>query len=129
MKFRVIVILLGIISNCIAHDNIIDHAWQTSPSGVTISIRNKLMDDPYIVTFRVTNLETQKSVSLDVASGPNDWNQLIFPDDFQKCENIFEVVYKEKSKKFIWEAIVEGRLVLSGKFNYPNGEIIWTKHN
>ena len=48
MMFRVLVISLGVIINCVAHD-IIDHAWQTAPSGVTIGLRNKLMDDSYIV--------------------------------------------------------------------------------
>ena len=127
MKNKVLLVLFALTFNAYSHEVFTDHAWQTASSGVIISLRNKLLDDPCKVTFKVTNLKTNLSVSKDEKSGPNDWNKITFPDDFYKCDGIYEM-FKNEPNPFKWEAFVEGRLVLSGKFTYPHDEIIWTTH-
>ena len=125
---RVWIVIALMAFNGQAHEIFTDHAWQSSSSGVIISLRNKLLNDPYVVTIKVINLKTGLSVSKDIESGHNDWNQETFPDDFRKCEGIYEV-YKDGPNQFMWEAHIEDRLIMSGKFTYPHDEVIWTEHD
>jgi hypothetical protein len=127
MKNRYIAIVLMIVLQGSAHEVFLDHAWQIIPDGVTISLRNKLMDDPYVMTIKITNTKTNLSISKSIDSGPNDWNQITFPDDFHKIEGIYHM-YKDGPNDFFWEATVDGRLIMSGKFTYPHSEYIWTTH-
>ena len=127
MKNRLIALVLMIVLQGSAHEVFLDHAWQIIPDGVTISLRNKLMDDPYVMIIEITNTKTDLSISKSIDSGPNDWNQITFPDDFNKIEGIYDV-YKDGSNNFKWEATVEGRLIMSGTFTYPAVDYIWTTH-
>ena len=128
MKNRFIALVLMIALQGSAHEVFLDHAWQIIPDGVTISLRNKLMNDPYVMTIKITNTKTDLSISKSIDSGPNDWNQITFPDDFNKIDGIYDV-YKDGSNNFKWEATVEGRLIMSGTFTYPAVDYIWTTHD
>ena len=127
-KNDLIALVLMIVLQGFAHEVFLDHAWQIIPDGVTISLRNKLMDDPYVLTIEITNTKTDLSISKSIESGPNDWNQITFPDDFHKIAGIFDI-YKDGPNDFTWRATVEGRLIMSGNFTYPHSEYIWTTHD
>ena len=127
-KNKFIALILMTVLQGSAHEVFLDHAWQIIPDGVTISLRNKLMDDPYVMTIKITNTKTDLSISKSIDSGPNDWNQITFPDDFNKIDGIYDV-YNDGSNNFKWEATVEGRLIMSGTFTYPAVDYIWTTHD
>ena len=128
MKKKFIASILIIALQASAHEVFLDHAWQIIPDGVTISLRNKLMNEPYVLTIEITNTETDLSISKNIESRPNDWNQITFPNDFHKIEGIYDM-YKDVPNNFIWKATVDGRLIMSGKFTYPHSEYIWTTHD
>ena len=127
MKSSLLVFICALSINSYSHEVFLDHAWQIIPDGVTISLRNKLMDEPYDLEIKITNTSTGKSIEKIINSGPDDWNKITFPDDFEDSHKIYNFI-NDDSKDFYWIAKVEGRLIMSGKFTYPTVEYIWTKH-
>lgn len=57
MKNKLIALMLMTALQGFAHEVFLDHPWQIIPDGVTISLRNKLMDDPYVLTIEITKFE------------------------------------------------------------------------
>ena len=128
MRSKIFFIMIFFSIQSFSHKIFLDHAWQIIPDGVTISLRNKLMDDPYVLTIEISNMMTGLSISKSIDSGPNDWNQITFPDDFNKIDGIYDL-YKDGPNDFAWKATVEGRLIMSGTFTYPVVDYIWTTHD
>ena len=122
-----IIILLCIFTfRLSAHEIFTDHAWQTSSPSVTLYLRNKLLNDTYDVTFEVTRITTGEIFKKHKTSGPNDWNKIQFPIDFDiKWGNFMD----GKREEYVWEAIIDGRVVHGGEFVYPYHKSVWTQHD
>lgn len=97
-----------------------DRAWQTSVEPVTLSLRNKLLDDAYTVEFIVKASGTDHKWSYIARSEPNAWNQPRFPVDFKGPKVDFL-----KPQEYSWSAHIledDSKAVLGGRFIYPNFE-------
>ncbi len=106
---------------CLCADAI-DRAWQTSIAPVTLSLRNKLANDPYPVKFLVQSWGADSKWVYKTVSKPNAWQQPRFPRDFEgpRVDHLKPCVYT-------WQAFVgEGadKRVLDGQFTYPNGSLM-----
>lgn len=62
MKISLLVFICALSINSYSHEVFLDHAWQIIPDEVTISLRNKLMDEPYDLEIKITNRSTGKSI-------------------------------------------------------------------
>ena len=114
-------------SNLSAHEIFTDHAWQSSLQDVTLYLRNKLLNDPYDVTFEVKRIKTGEVFKIEKSSGPNDWNKIRFPMDFDI--KWVDLAIGEEREEYTWEAIVDGRVVHGGEFIYPYHKSSWTQHD
>ena len=97
-----------------------DRAWQTSVEPVTLSLRNKLLNDAYTVEFIVQASGTEQKWSYIARSEPNAWNQPRFPNDFKGPKADFL-----KPRDYTWSAHIledNSKAVLGGRFIYPNFE-------
>lgn len=97
-----------------------DRAWQTSVEPVTLSLRNKLLNDAYTVEFIVQASGTEQKWSYIARSEPNAWNQPRFPNDFKGPKADFL-----KPQEYTWSAHIledDSKAVLGGRFIYPNFE-------
>lgn len=97
-----------------------DRAWQTSVESVTLSLRNKLLNDAYTVEFLVQASGTEQKWSYIARSEPNAWNQPRFPNDFKGPKADFL-----KPREYTWSAHIledNSKAVLGGRFIYPNYE-------
>ncbi|MFL2859500.1 MAG: hypothetical protein ACJ0BW_02030 [Pontiellaceae bacterium] len=130
MKFLIKCLTISICitsSNLSAHEIFTDHAWQTSMHEVTLHLRNKLLNDPYEVTFAVTRIKTGEVFKIEKSSGPNDWNKIRFPMDFDI--KWVDIAIGEEREEYTWEAILDGRVVHGGEFIYPYHKSVWTQHD
>lgn len=97
----------------------IDRAWQTAIEPVTLSLRNKLANAPYTVTFIVEAVGRDAQWTHTTESAPNAWQRPQFPRDFKG-----PAVDHLQARAYTWRAQVlsEGaKRVAGGQFTYPNG--------
>lgn len=103
------------------HADAIDRAWQTATEPVTLNLRNKLADAPYMVTFIVEAAGRGAQWQYTTESAPNAWQRPQFPHDFKGPS-----VDHLRPQAYTWYALVgrgEAKRVLGGHFTYPNGSL------
>ena len=113
-----ILIILPLFSVCKLYSDAVDRAWQTALNPVTLSLRNKLLNDDYTVKFTVKSSTEDKQWSCILQSEPNAWNHPQFPNDFDG-----PTVDKNSPQEYSWSAHIleqDGKRVLGGRFIYPS---------
>ena len=118
--YRIILsLLLGLVSQQVLNADAIDRAWQTSIEPITLSLRNKLANAPYTVTFIVEAKGCEGQWTYTAESEPNAWQRPQFPKDFKgpKVDHL-------QPQAYTWHARVvsdDNKRVMDGSFTYPNG--------
>lgn len=113
-----ILIILSLFSACKLCSDAVDRAWQTTLNPVTLSLRNKLLNDDYTIKFVVKSSTEDKQWSCILQSEPNAWNHPQFPNDFDG-----PTVDKNSPQEYSWSAHIleqHGKRVLGGRFIYPS---------